>query len=148
MTRYYSPLYYLTLYTKGTGKDWLIALMTYTALLALLVVLTFSFPFAVRLTQALGVPTGLGVVTGVMGVVVALGWVVIRQDVKRQEALETGVAPAFDGEGVLPSLLTQQELTQQDEDGVELAALLADPQRMGGDASNGEAVKGLGQDRA
>jgi hypothetical protein len=117
--------------------------MTYTALLALLVVLTFSFPFAVRLTQALGVPTGLGVVTGVMGVVVALGWVVIRQDVKRQEALETGVAPAFDGEGVLPSLLTQQ-----DEDAVELAALLADPQRMGGDASNGEAVKGLGQDRA
>jgi hypothetical protein len=66
--------------------------MSYAALLALLLVLSFSIPFLVRLGERLGVPPGLGVVTAFVTVVFILGWIVIRWRVKKRLAIEERIA--------------------------------------------------------
>ncbi len=66
--------------------------MSYAALLALLLVLSFSIPFLVRLVERLGVPPGLGVVTTFVTVVFILGWIVIRWRVNKRLAVEERIA--------------------------------------------------------
>ncbi|MDQ3458039.1 MAG: hypothetical protein M3498_01845 [Deinococcota bacterium] len=80
--------------------------MNYAALLALLVLLSFSLPLLVRLAEAAGVPRGLGVVTTLVIACFFLGWVIIRWRVRKRLAVETRIAQVVKAKAERPDDLS------------------------------------------